>query len=647
MNFRQFTVSLLAVFTVMTYVSCSDDEQITRDEKPCDFSALKDKTTSPGDNFYRYCNGAWCDAATIAEGEHLYTFLRNVQNAEVKQMFNEQSTQPTQPLLRTLRDDYARRKETAAGDFALIRSMMDDVDRNTTMHDLMEHAGRLLSQNVPTLVTPSFYPQYKAVKCVFDFSSNQMPDLPADSLLKLGYSAEEAKRMCDNTKNVIVRLLRAGAGYSWMVRENLNKPQTADDQILESARSKASRAGETMDNISYIAKGAGLTRDDIYHALVLEFGFYPVINAYEDRDLQLVKDYMKMTIAQGLLQYTSDNKSQYASMMSDDPCLTHVLGKIFADKHHTAESKQYVETMCENIRQSLINRIGRLDWMVDNTKRYAAEKVADMQFFCCYPENWNQTLLNITVSGQSYLQDQLEMGRQYNGEMLRLCGHTDRDALWDSMQSVMPAYIVNACYIPGSNVITITGAISTAPLVDISRSDAYNYGTIASIIGHEMTHGLDSDGSKYDKDGHDNMWWTLDDILKFKERQQQLVTIYNNLLIVPGVFQDGENTLGENIADLGGVLAAYDAFVALRKGQGYKGEELNEQKRMMLEAFASVWREKRDLTSVMEQQNNDVHANAVCRVNGVVCNHPEWYMLYDVRPNHMLYLAPERRVSIW
>ena len=246
-----------------------------------------------------------------------------------------------------------------------------------------------------------------------------------------------------------------------------------------------------------------------------------------------------------------------------------------------------------------------------------------------------------------YLQDDLELAQQMYSVLISDCGRTDDDALWDVMQSILPLHVINACYVHSTNFIIITSAISCKPLVDITKSDAYNYGIIAAIVGHEMSHGLDNYGSRYDKDGYLADWWTLDDKLKYKERQQMLINVYDNLVVMPGVYQNGQKTLSENIADLGGSLAAYDSFVALRKSQGCSGNELDEQKKLFLESFGSLWREKQTAKRCLERQKNDVHSNPIARINGVVSNFPDWYSLYNVTPNNKLYLAPERRVSIW
>lgn len=635
--------SILAAATLT--ISCSsEDNDIFVDDKPFNLDELKDKTTAPGDDFFRYCNGAWYDAAIVPDSTGNISFLWSAQEESVKAMFKEQSTNPTLPFLKTLKADYARRSETLTEDLALIRSYMDGVDGLTTMHDLLQYAGQLMKMDVPSLLTPSFYVHNKKAMVMLDYTSYQQVDISADSICRLGYTKEQAQKMLDNATKMS-KVIKAVAAPTLTLKERLHKPVT-DEEYKWAVAHMGSRA-TANDNISVMLNGMGLSRDVLHSVIEQEAGYYNMINKFTDAKVPEIKDYMKVIIAQSLIDNTAFCKDSYSKVLKENDYIQHALSKLYTETYCTSQTKEYIKTLCENIRASLINRVHNVDWMVENTMRTAADKVADIKFFCCFPDKWNDALVNPTVSGKSYLQDNLELAQQVCGVLISECGRTDDDAIWDVLQTLMPLHLINACYIPETNFIFITSAIACAPIVDITKSDAYNYGVIAMIIGHEMTHGLDSTGSKYDKDGNLFDWWTMDDKLKFKERQQMLINVYNNIVVMPGVYQNGEKTLGENIADLGGTLAAYDAFVALRESQGCFGDELTKQKKLFLESFANFWSEKLSPKMCLDMQKKDVHSNSIARVNGVVCNFPDWYTLYDVRANNKLYLAPERRVSIW
>lgn len=630
----------------MVNVSCSsEDENLFVDDKPCNLDELKDKTTAPGDDFFRYCNGAWYDATNVPDSVGRHGFFATDQTENARTMLKEQATKPTLPFLQTMKADFDRRKETKEADIAAIRNYMDAMNDMTTMNDLLQYAGQLMKKNIPSLATLSFFVQNKKAKCELDYDQAQVVTITADVLIQFGYTPEEAQKMLANATTVS-KALQSVMAMPQSLMERLNKPIT-DEQYKLAMAHKGSRAA-TDDNISVILSGIGLTRNELYDDIQYETTYYDFINKLTDTHVPVVKDYMKLVIAQTLMQDTAlDTKATFASEVQHNPMMQHALGKLFVETYMSSETKQYIAQMCENIRTSLINRVQKLDWMVDNTKRAAAEKVADMKFFCCYPEKWNDALVNPTVSSQSFLLDDLELAQQIYGVLISDCGRSDDDAIWDILQTALPLHEINAAYLPSTNFIIITSAISCAPLVDTTKSDAYNYGILGMIVGHEMTHGLDSNGSKRDKDGNYFDWWTMDDKLKFKERQQMLINVYNNLVIMPGVYQNGERTLGENIADLGGALASYDSFLALRKSQDCRGDELDAQKKLFLESYASLWREKRTPKFCLQMQKLDVHSDPIARINGVVSNFPDWYKLYDVRSNNKLYLAPERRVSIW
>ena len=209
--------------------------------------------------------------------------------------------------------------------------------------------------------------------------------------------------------------------------------------------------------------------------------------------------------------------------------------------------------------------------------------------------------------------------------------------------------LVNCFYYPEFNCLCIYPAYMLPPMYNEQVSDAYNYAEFA-IVGHEITHGFDNNGSNYDKNGDYRNWWTVMDKMAFTEKCQSLIDCYNLLEIMPeempGQYCDGENTLGENIADLGGVEIAHQAYVEKLQREGFHGEELEKQERRFYQGWAEVWRQKYT-SSYAQTLLEDVHALPKERVNGVMMNCDRWYELFDVQWGDMLYLAPELRTHIW
>ena len=225
-------------------------------------------------------------------------------------------------------------------------------------------------------------------------------------------------------------------------------------------------------------------------------------------------------------------------------------------------------------------------------------------------------------------------------------------ALLDSSYNMVPAdlTLVNAFHAPAENATYIYPAFMLPPLARDDISEAYSYALFA-VIGHEITHAFDSQGSSYDPNGDPRNWWTVADKMAFEKRQEKLINCYSHLEInpteYPGEYGDGKRTLGENIADLGGFLVALDAYKAKLEKDGYNGENYKTQLRKFYESYAAVWcvRYNKEKWDVLRK--TDVHSPAPLRVNGVVMNTDLWYELYGVDRNKMLYLPEDERTYIW
>ena len=188
----------------------------------------------------------------------------------------------------------------------------------------------------------------------------------------------------------------------------------------------------------------------------------------------------------------------------------------------------------------------------------------------------------------------------------------------------------------------------TEPRFDATKNEATLY-ACATTFGHEFCHGFDSNGSQYDADGNHFDWWQPEDKIAFEAKQQQLITLYNQMEAFPGQLADGEKTLGENMADLGGVVLTQELYKRHLQQQGFRSNEMDDQMRKFFIAYARVWQleTERSLELLQQQYLTDVHSAAHTRINGMMRLQDEWYRLYDVQPTDKLYLAPEQRLKIW
>ena len=440
-------------------------------------------------------------------------------------------------------------------------------------------------------------------------------------------------------------------------------------ELLDAYHPLTNTRSEGNDVISILATELGLNPQDVYvtDEEVAEFANYLHASVEEMKadltDLVWTMDlpYMnpemvadsykfwgKYSPGDNFEAWTNDiyNNSRYTSSYA------------FATKWITPQMVEDMTTKCEELRSVFRRRIADLDWMSATTKNRAIEKLDQINVNVGYPKNWVKEAM-VDFSSCSTLVEAARMARKANvALMLSFLGKDIKthsfNVLLHLNSSHLDLRIVNAFYVPSFNSINIFPAIMLPPLYDIDGHEALQY-SVLYIIGHELTHGFDSSGANYDGLGNYRNWWTVQDKMDFEERYQLLIDCYNRLEMSPwdpdyaGRYCPGEQTLTENIADLGGFEIARQAYIEKCQREGYYGVELDNQERKFYQAYANVWRAKYNKTYIeyVLFTRKDAHAMARERVNGVVMNTDRWYELYNVQWGDNLYLRPEKRTHIW
>lgn len=324
-----------------------------------------------------------------------------------------------------------------------------------------------------------------------------------------------------------------------------------------------------------------------------------------------------------------------------DEGMGEAVGRVYVAHYFPPEAKAKIDDLVAQLRVALGQRIDRLDWMSPETKAKAREKLAKFTVKIAYPAKWRDySALQVAphdLAGDARAFQAFE----YHRELARLNDPVDRSE-WG-----MTPQTVNAYYNPSANEIVFPAAILAPPYFDPNADMAANYGGIGAVIGHEMSHGFDDEGRKFDGTGALTDWWTADDARKFEAEAHRLNAQYDTYSPFPGVHVKGDQTTGENLADLAGILIALDAYHNALGGKpapvidGLTGDQ-----RFFL-AFAQSWRDKVRDDALRAQIVSDVHSPEVYRVNGVVRNVDAWYAAFDVKPGEALYLKPADRVRIW
>ncbi|AUD78315.1 peptidase M13 [Kangiella profundi] len=321
--------------------------------------------------------------------------------------------------------------------------------------------------------------------------------------------------------------------------------------------------------------------------------------------------------------------------------LGEVVGKIYVEKHFKPEAKERMKELVENLRTAYAQGIKELDWMGEETKKQALDKLAKFTPKIGYPDKWKD------YSALEIKADDL-FGNMKRATMVEV--KRNREKLGqpiDRSEWFMTPQTVNAYYNPVMNEIVFPAAILQPPFFNMEADDAVNYGGIGAVIGHEMGHGFDDSGSQYDGDGKLRNWWTEADLEEFTKRTDKLVAQYSDFTVLDGVHVNGEFTQGENIGDLGGLTIAYKAYQISKNGEpapvidGMTGDQ------RVFYGWAQVWRRKYRDEELRKRIDTDPHSPSEFRANGTVMNMPEFHEAFDVKPGDKMYLKPEERVKIW
>jgi putative endopeptidase len=317
------------------------------------------------------------------------------------------------------------------------------------------------------------------------------------------------------------------------------------------------------------------------------------------------------------------------------------LGRMYVERYFPPEAKARMEKLVANLIEAYRQSITNLDWMSSETKQKALAKLAKFTPKIGYPDKWwDYSSLEITpddLVGNA----RRVAGFGYDRQLSRLGKPVDRTE-WG-----MTPQTVNAYYNPSLNEVVFPAAILQPPFFNMAADDAVNYGGIGAVIGHEIGHGFDDQGSKYDGDGNLVSWWTPQDRTEFEKRTRMLIEQYNQFEPLPGQHVNGALTIGENIGDLGGLSIAYKAYhLALGGKDAPVIDGLTGDQRFFL-GWAQVWRGKMRDQALLNQLKTNPHSPAEFRANGTVRNIAAFYTAFDVKPGDKMYLPPEQRVKIW
>jgi len=392
--------------------------------------------------------------------------------------------------------------------------------------------------------------------------------------------------------------------------------------------------------------------------------FLVALNALlKSTDIQTLKDYMSFHLVNDYASYLSAafanakfdfygkvirgakaQRPRWKRVLdAEEGAMGEALGQLFAKEYFNETAKKRYEDMVENVRDAFKARIEKLTWMTDSTKQKALAKLSAITKKVGYPEKWKD-FSSLKIDASSFALNMMRSNAWWNTYSLSKYGKPVDRTEWD-----MTPQTYNAYYNPSNNEIVLPAGIFTVPgFRDEELDDALVYGyAAASTIGHEITHGFDDEGRQFDAKGNLKNWWSTTDEEQFTQRAQKLVNQFSNMIAVDTMHINGKQTLGENLADLGGLLIGLDAFKltdAYKAGKSISG--YTPLQRFFL-GYALGWMYSYREESIASQIVTDVHAPAKQRVNGPMPNIPEFYEAFKVTPKNKLYLTDSSRVQLW
>ncbi len=324
-----------------------------------------------------------------------------------------------------------------------------------------------------------------------------------------------------------------------------------------------------------------------------------------------------------------------------DNNLGELLGQLYVEKYFNSASKERMLALVKNVQETFASRIEKLDWMSDVTKQKALQKLHAIVNKIGFPDKW-EMYPGVVITKNQLINNLRSINQFEYNKMINKLGKPVDKTEWG-----MTPPTINAYYNPSNNEIAFPAGILQFPFFDFGADDAVNYGGIAAVIGHELTHGFDDQGRQYDADGNLNDWWTAEDAQKFNERADKVVAQYGGFTVNDSLHLNGKLTLGENLADLGGLNIAYEAFKKTPEGKSDKKiDGFTPDQRFFL-AWAQVWRQNVLPETSAQLVLVDPHSPGRYRANGPLQNIDAFYKAFNVQPGNKLYKPEAERIKVW
>lgn len=664
----------------MVFAGCA---QNNKEGKPAIDLGNFDLTTAPSEDFYQYACGGWMEANPLTPEYARYGIfdqLEKENNEKLKALIEELGSTPQKPgsvgekirMMYEMGLDSLKRNADGA---APVMEQLAAINAVSNHKELSAMAGRIHVESASPFF--GFYigaDEKNSTMNLLQFYQGgiSMSDrdyylLEDESTVKIrnayrqyidrlfvlaGYTAEEAAKAADAVLALETEIAKVSVDRATLrdVHKNYNKMTIREftskydfldwnEFFRETGISKSTElnAGQIpfFEGLTKLLKKTSLEDQKLY----LSFKLLNAASSYLSDDFVNANFDFYGRALQGKEELQPRWKSSLAIV---NRSLAEAFGQMYVEKYFPASSKEKMIEMVANLQTALGERIEALEWMSEQTKSKAQEKLGTFIVKVGYPDNWKDYTA-LEIKNDSYWANICRTNVFAHNDMME-----DEGQPVDRTEWGMSPQTVNAYYNPTTNEICFPAAILQPPFFNPDADDAVNYGGIGVVIGHEMTHGFDDQGRNYDKDGNLSAWWNEEDEEKFNERAQVLVEQYDKIVVLDSLHADGRYTLGENIADQGGLLVSYQAYMNTLKGKDVPADidGFTYSQRFYI-GYANLWAQNLRPQEIMRRTKTDVHSLGKWRVNAALRNIEDFYTAFDIKEGDAMYLAPEERINIW
>jgi putative endopeptidase len=687
MKINQTKLLFASLFAFLGLMACKEEpknEMAEAEKIPGIILENMDTSVDPKQDFYSFVNGNWVKTNTIPDDESRwggFGVLRKSTRADVLEIiktskelgkYEEGSDQKKALLIFESELDTLARNEAG---IEPIRPLLNAINSINSLSDMQTVYAKTVGVSAPFAgigANPDLNDSSMNTAWVFpgglglqrdyyldqDSKSKEIRGQYKDHIARMFQFMEYDEASARKAAELVLKL------ETQLAQPRLDKVESRDIRNFNNPRSVSQLQEITpaIDWNKFIAD-MGVTQQ-VDTVLVMQPKYMAALNSFlkstSIEDIKTLMTWSTIDNAAGFLttEIEKANWEFYSKTLNGskqmrpaeeralgtvDGSVGEAIGKLYVEAKFPPEAKEKAEKMIANVIKAFQNRIKVLDWMSEETKTKAIEKLDKFTVKIAYPDEWEDYSKMMVKEGNSYAENMLAVGKWALEKNISEIGQPVDKKEWG-----MSPQTVNAYFNPLNNEIVFPAAILQPPFYNYTADEAVNYGGIGAVIGHEISHAFDDSGARFDGDGNVNNWWTPEDLTEFEKRGNALAEQYSAIEVMDSVFINGKFTLGENIGDLGGVLGAYDGLQLFFEENG-RPEDIDgftaEQRFFM--SWATVWRTLTRDDALRTQIKTDPHSPGIYRATQPLKNIDAFYEAFDIKLGDEMYLAPDKRVRIW